>query len=76
MASREADKAGSTDRAKHTAAFHYAKKSGKLKPETIKMFEAMKGAGSGVKKAHASDEASGGRCCVVGRAVVGGGGMC
>ena len=61
-------------RARQTAAFRYAKKSGQLKDETIKMFESLKGVGSSAKKAHASDEASGGRSCVVGRAVAGGGG--
>ena len=79
VTSREADKAAGNDanpRARHTAAFHYAKKSGKLKPETIEMFEKLKGAGSGAKKAHASDESSGGRKCVEGRAVVGNGGEC
>ena len=60
---READKGAVSEltaRARATAAFHYAKKCGKLKPETIKMFENMKGAGSGAKKAEASD----GRGCV------------
>ena len=74
MPLREADKAAGCDsaveRARHTAAFHYAKKSGKLKPETVKMFESMKGPGSGVKKADASDE-RGGEFLVVGRVVVG-----
>jgi hypothetical protein len=48
--SYEDEKLSDADRIRQTAAFHYAKKTGKLKPETIKMFESLKGAGAGKKK--------------------------